>query len=200
MKLMDRTDMNPYETLEIDPGASRREIDNAYALARLTYGDDSPATYSLYSAAERAVMLERVERAYRMLTDPAAEAATGLARQEVDLPAKPAPVRGRGPDVSRAVRKSYRPISREVVEPTDIPGPYDGPTLKKIRESRGVELEEVACRTKISLANLRFLESNAYEHLPAQVYVRGFLAEYARCLRLNAQTVVRSYLEVADAR
>jgi flagellar biosynthesis protein FlhG len=198
MKRMDHTDMNPYETLEIDPGASRREIDSAYALARLTYGDDSPATYSLYSPAERTAMLERVEQAYRMLTDPAAEATIEPAREEADLSTKPEPVRGRGPGASRPVRKGYRPISREVVEPTDIPGPYDGPTLKKIRESRGVELEEVACRTKISLVNLRLLESNAYERLPAQVYVRGFLAEYARCLRLDAQTVVRSYLEVAE--
>jgi flagellar biosynthesis protein FlhG len=200
MNPMDRTDMNPYETLEIDPGASRLEIDSAYALARLTYGDDSPATYSLYSPAERTVMLERVERAYRMLTDPAAEATIAPARQEVDLPAKPAPVRGGGPDASRPLRKSYQPIPRQTVEPTEVPGPYDGPTLRKIRESRGVELEEVARRTKISLANLRFLESNAYEHLPAQVYVRGFLAEYARCLRLDAQAVVRSYLEIAEGR
>ncbi len=198
MKPMDRTDMNPYDTLEIDPGASRGEIDSAYALARLAYGDDSPASYSLYSPTERAAMLERVERAYRMLTDPAAQEAVGPARREVDLPTKPASVRENGPGVPRPVRK-YRPVSREVVEPTDFPGPYDGPTLKKIRESRGVELEEIACRTKISLANLRFLESNAYEHLPAQVYLRGFLAEYARCLRLDAQAVVRSYLEVAKA-
>ncbi len=197
--------MNPYEILEVEPGASRPEIDNAYALACLAYSDDSPASYSLYSAAERAEMRDRVERAYRMLTDPVPEKDAGFFRQEDEPPpqitasAGPAASGKNGDEPIRPMQRRYRPIPRSVVESTDIPGPYDGPTLKKIRESRGVELEEIACLTKISLANLRFLESNAYAHLPAKVYLRGFLAEYARCLRLDAQAVVRSYLEVAQA-
>jgi hypothetical protein len=83
------------------------------------------------------------------------------------------------------------------LEPPD--GVFDGPVLRRIRMSRGVELEEISCVTKISEIYLRFLEENRYHDLPAPVYVRGFLKEYAKCLRLDPHQVVNTYLERLEA-
>jgi hypothetical protein len=92
-----------------------------------------------------------------------------------------------------------RPIpSRPVIEPVDIPGPYDGPTLRKVREARGVDLGAISAQTKISMRNLRLIESTDTGALPAPVYLRGFLSAYARCLRLDPAEVVRSYLAITQ--
>ena len=71
---------------------------------------------------------------------------------------------------------------------------FSGALLRRIREAKGLELRELSTRTKISLSNLRALEDEAFETLPALVYLRGFVAEYARFLKLDIEQVTRSYL------
>ena len=66
--------------------------------------------------------------------------------------------------------------------------------LRTIREARGVELKDVATRTKISVVNLRSIEAEEYSALPATVYLRGFVAEIAKFLRLDVDQVTRTYL------
>jgi len=85
----------------------------------------------------------------------------------------------------------------EPAEPTD--GVYDGRALRRIRLSRGIELEEIAAVTKINETYLRYLEEDRYPDLPAPVYVRGFLREYARYLRLDPGRVTESYMTRATA-
>jgi flagellar biosynthesis protein FlhG len=63
-----------------------------------------------------------------------------------------------------------------------------------VRLSQGVEIPDIAQRTKISAAHLRAIEAEAIADLPALVYVQGFVQEIAKYLRLDAQQVVRSYM------
>jgi len=77
--------------------------------------------------------------------------------------------------------------------------PWDGPRLRRARLARGAELEAVADITKIGASYLRFLEEERFDALPASVYVRGFVAAYARCLGLDASAVATSYMERVDA-
>jgi cytoskeletal protein RodZ len=44
------------------------------------------------------------------------------------------------------------------------------------------------------MAYLQALEAELFAKLPAFVYVRGFLAEYARALGLDVERVKQSYL------
>ena len=53
---------------------------------------------------------------------------------------------------------------------------------------------EISSRTKISKSHLVALEEETYEHLPAIVYVRGFVTELAKYLRLDPAQVQRTYL------
>jgi curved DNA-binding protein CbpA len=75
---------------------------------------------------------------------------------------------------------------------------YSGGVLMRVRESKGVPLEAIAQRTKITLTHLRAIEANQYDKLPARVYVRGFVAQYAKFLGLNAERVCASYLAIYD--
>ena len=49
-------------------------------------------------------------------------------------------------------------------------------------------------RSKIGMAYLHALEGELFAKLPAPVYVRGFLAEYARALALDGERVKQTYL------
>jgi hypothetical protein len=62
---------------------------------------------------------------------------------------------------------------------------------------RGIGLREVAQTTKISLHSLEALEGDRYEQLGGEVFVRGFLRNYARYLGLNPDDTVLRYEEYA---
>ena len=44
------------------------------------------------------------------------------------------------------------------------------------------------------MGHLRWIEDEKFEAMPAVVYVRGFLVEYAKCLRLDVERVLATYL------
>ncbi|HKI86540.1 MAG TPA: helix-turn-helix domain-containing protein, partial [Thermoanaerobaculia bacterium] len=80
----------------------------------------------------------------------------------------------------------------------------DGPAsfglwLKQQRELRGVALRDISDETKISLRYLEALESNRFDVLPAQVFVRGFLRQYARFVGLDADEAVNAFLTASRA-
>jgi len=66
--------------------------------------------------------------------------------------------------------------------------------LRTQREARGIELVDIAESSKISLRYLESLESDRFEVLPAPVFVRGFLREYARIVGLDPDEVVNLFL------
>ena len=74
-----------------------------------------------------------------------------------------------------------------------------GAWLRTQREARGVTLRDIADSSKISLRYLEALELDRFEVLPAPVFTRGFLREYARVVGLDADEVVNLYLLAADA-
>ena len=219
---MNDSENNPFAILEVSPGAPRHEIDRAYELALLSFGEDSLASYSLFSPRERMAMIHRIEHAYRSLTAPPAadpvetvtsEIASMLLDAQREEPRPPVVPEDVAPQPAvgmtevrpaaaraRAALNRHKPLpARPAIEPIDVGGPYDGPTLRRIRDARGLGIEEVAATTKIGKTHLRLIESNAYDRLPAQVYLRGYLLAYARCLQLDPGAVASSYLEQARA-
>lgn len=68
-----------------------------------------------------------------------------------------------------------------------------GEKLKKMRGDFRMSLAEISKATKIQAKYLEYLEEGQYEKLPAEVYVRGFLRSYARCLNIDEQTLVKLY-------
>ena len=70
-----------------------------------------------------------------------------------------------------------------------------GQRLRRERELRGVNIDEIAQATKISSRMLEALETNRFDILPGGVFNRGFIRAYARYLGLNEEDVVNDYLE-----
>jgi cytoskeleton protein RodZ len=71
-----------------------------------------------------------------------------------------------------------------------------GTWLRRQREAREISLREIAERTKISLRYLEAMENDRFEVLPAPVFAKGFLREYARYVGLSPDDVVNHYLSV----
>jgi cytoskeletal protein RodZ len=82
-------------------------------------------------------------------------------------------------------------------EPQDQGGASElasfGEELRREREIRGISLKEIADATKISKRFLEALERNDHKTLPAPVFTRGFVREYARYVGLNAEDAVNRY-------
>lgn len=72
---------------------------------------------------------------------------------------------------------------------------YNGEELRKIRDSKKIELIAIAEITRISKRYLEYIECDEYRYLPAIPYLRGYLEQYAKCLRLDPDDVSKSYLE-----
>jgi hypothetical protein len=74
-----------------------------------------------------------------------------------------------------------------------------GEELKREREIRGISLKEIADATKISKRFLEAIERNDHKTLPAPVFTRGFVREYARYLGLSVEDMVNRYNYAAAA-
>src|SRR5579872_3760171 len=82
--------------------------------------------------------------------------------------------------------------------PDPTPQPYAelgtfGEELRREREIRGISLKEIADATKISKRFLEAIERNDHRTLPAPVFTRGFIREYARYLGLISDEIVNRY-------
>lgn len=69
-----------------------------------------------------------------------------------------------------------------------------GTWLRQQREVREISLREIAEATKISLRYLEAMEEDRFDLLPAAVFAKGFLRQYARYVGLDSDEVVNRYL------
>ncbi len=187
-------DQTYYEILEISPTATAKEIQRAYEHAKETFHADSVAVYSLFSEEEVKEIDEAVEEAYRVLMDEASRRSYNQSHfqmVEEQPPEKPSEARG----VSREKEPllSFTGLSFNVEE-----GLYRGKTLKQAREGMGVELQAISKEMKINIRILEWIEEEAFEKLPALVYLKGFLKSYAQSLGLDSQKVIEEYLRFME--
>src|SRR5687768_1508816 len=74
-------------------------------------------------------------------------------------------------------------------------GPPVGETLQLARERKGVDLYRAERDTKIRLRYLSALEDGDYAELPAPVYTKGFLRNYAIYLGLEPDDIMERWRE-----
>jgi cytoskeleton protein RodZ len=70
----------------------------------------------------------------------------------------------------------------------EAPGP--GALLRQAREARGMSLEEVAASLKMSPRQVEAFEAEDYSRLAGATFIRGFIRNYAKLLRIDAQQVL----------
>ncbi len=69
-----------------------------------------------------------------------------------------------------------------------------GTWLRRQREVREIDLREIADSSKVSMSYLRALEEDRFDVLPAPVFAKGFLRQYARYVGLDPEETVNFYL------
>jgi cytoskeletal protein RodZ len=75
-----------------------------------------------------------------------------------------------------------------------------GEYLRREREVRNIALHDVSRTTKIPVRSLERLEAGEYEALPGEVFVRGFIKSYARCVGLDDENALLLYDSERDER
>lgn len=68
-----------------------------------------------------------------------------------------------------------------------------GPNLRRIRVQRGIALEDIARRTKVSLDLWYGLERNDFSRWPAGVFARAYIREYAHAIGVDADVTVDEF-------
>lgn len=68
-----------------------------------------------------------------------------------------------------------------------------GERLRKYRLDYHMSLTEVSRAIKIQVKYLEAIERGDYAHLPAEVYLRGFLRSYARHLGIDEESILKLY-------
>ncbi|WP_408097844.1 helix-turn-helix domain-containing protein [Peredibacter sp. HCB2-198] len=220
---MDAEKKNYYEVLEIETNATPNQIENAYIRARNAYSGDSVALYSLMTKDECDNFLGQIEEAYSVLGFPEKRReydrlrgfnqggmATQVNPEKIHTVSTVEDRRNEaiqyenfGSNLSEArvskitAQKKFglefsenADMERKIREASDYPGTF----LKEIREYKNVSIERMAEMTRISKTHLTAIENEDVAKLPAEVYVRGYVYQFAKVLKLNPDTVANSYL------
>ncbi len=180
-----------YEILETEPGVSDEEVRRAYRLIKDVYASGSMVIAGLYEEHELVELHARVNAAHDTLFAPERRRLYDLALPEADL-ARAVRAAANAARRAPAGAGEERPeVSEAIIDPNaEITGAF----LRKVREARGLELGDISQRTKISERYLRAIEDERFGDMPAAVYVRGYVMEVARVLRIDAHRVTESYL------
>jgi len=94
------------------------------------------------------------------------------------------------PGVGRAAASGAGEMSVEIAEQSEWAGSF----LRRVREQRRVSIEEMAAVTKITKSYIVAIEEEAFPKLPAAVYLRGFIIQIAKVLKLPHEKVAGGYM------
>ena len=173
-----------YSFLGLEPRASREQVERAYRFCLELYGEDSVATYSLLEPTEAEQLRLQAREAYEVLVDVERRRAYDEGRGFLppDSPVLPFPA----------------PAPTD--PPTELPAVLTGADLRKLREARGISLRHIATVSKIGLRFLEYVEQDRFALLPAPVYLRGFLVEYARLVGIDPRRAADAYMSRLPAK
>jgi curved DNA-binding protein CbpA len=190
-----------YDVLELTSDATPQEIRSAYLRLKASYSKDNIANYSIYSREETEQMLQKIEEAYLILANPERRRAYDISHQGSamdssgfmsmeEVPAPVMPSIHSSPVASTPLFNSPEADGMILTE-TD----WSGSAIRRVRESKRITLEDLADHTRISKAYLMALEEENFQKLPAIPYVRGFLQQISRRLKLPTDIVIKQYME-----
>lgn len=163
------------DTLELHQAASPLEIRNAYVHLKDLYTNGSLALAPVedeFTPEMREELLAKIEEAYQWL----------LAHQDMASGSKVCAYTAIGV------------ITEDMMAQIDALGPLGGPELRKVREMVGISLNEIELVTKIGRSHILAIEEENFKSLPEEVFVKGYLQAYARCLGLDRDRVVGDYM------
>jgi flagellar biosynthesis protein FlhG len=178
-----------YEVLGVSRTATDDEIRRAYKRQREIFRDGGLPVVSVVSSAALRQEQARIEEAYDTLLDPVRRRAYDLSTFPDDARVSVAPARSTSASAAELAMLQAE-LAREINAETQ----FSGALLRKVRESQGIELSDIAQRTKISVTHLSAIENELSGDLPAPVYVQGFVQTVAKFLKLDPAQVSKTYM------
>lgn len=212
MTLKKIEELDYYELLNLKTNASQEEIEYAYLHGIASFHPNSLASYGLLSPEERKVALARIEEAYQTLSHPEKRKKYDLKllkmkdkyqekayfrkstkKLEIEDSAK---IKlgiwlklkwlfslfreKRKEEAEEKEKFKALTLSFQKTHPF-----YTGEYLKKVRETRGLSLDEISDKSKLNVSLLKALEEENYAALPQGVYFPNLIKLYAQHLGLN---------------
>ena len=215
---------NYYDVLDIPEDSDPDEIHKGYLRTRNAYSQDGVVLYGLIGQEGCKEALELIEEAYGILSHPRKRMAydkarglnknlktkysyTGVQYGELHTGSS---IEENSPNINSAQTSTSENSITKIMaherfglefEPDaqfekEIEGitEWTGAWLKKVREYKCVSIPRLADMTKISKIYLRAIEQEDFETLPPTAYIRGFVYQYSKCLKLNPDLICSSYL------
>jgi flagellar biosynthesis protein FlhG len=100
----------------------------------------------------------------------------------------------RSPELGEAIAAEREMLKKQLAHEIHAETEYTGELLRRVRESQGIELQEISQKTKISTSHLNAIEEENFGSLPAEVYTRGFVQQLSGLLGLDATQATRTYV------
>ena len=159
-----------YTTLKLAMDADLATIATAYDQHKELFSSNSMACYSLCNETEQHASLKAIESAHQLI------------------------ISERFPQQIMSEPASMSDCSIEVTTPA--PGVSPGNYLKQQRQKLGISLATIVDKTKVSRTILEHIEQESYTYLPATVYLRGFIIEFAKIVHAaDPRQIASQYLE-----
>ena len=220
---MDSEKKNYYDVLEIEPFSTPAQIEQAYIRARNAYSGDSVAMYSLMTKDECDAILGLIEEAYSVIGFPEKrreyDRLRGFNQSGIQPSMDSQPlhtidsIQSRPKDsvqyedfgsnlIEAKVSKisAQKKFGLEYEENSEMEtrirdcNEWTGKFLKEVREYKQVSIDRMAEMTRISKTHITAMENEDVSKLPADVYVRGYVYQYAKVLKLNPEGVASSFI------
>ncbi len=193
---------NYYQILEIPQSATHHDVVAAYQRAREAYSLDSPALYTMFTREEANELRGLIEEAFQILGDQRKRKeydstlnknSTAWTEANQKQAHNPALEKSAMNTATTPAPKDYErndAFEREIASQTN----FDGPFLNRVRQYKKISLEQIVKETRISRTYLKAIEADDFASLPAPVFLRGFVIQFARYLGLNENLVASSYM------
>ena len=206
------TPFNYYEWFGLDRGCSTFDINNQYEKLKKLYVGENPMMRDVYSDSDLFILNSLIDTIFKELNDSEIrreydmDINSHLMSLETSFPDIFM--------IGEVIKKYNRVKKREVLVKKDVFGrsaekkvvassssdfvdaneifnkyrdlPVTGDLLRKIREEVGISYELIISRTKISKMVLDAIENDKYAQLPADLYVKNFVQQYCKTLKMNA--------------
>jgi hypothetical protein len=152
------------------------------AIAKRLLGEEARAWREELACASRDARVRR---------DAASLASYGLGGKEQPRAAL-AECRASTVQFSRLIEDAVASAEAAALPPLDTSEP--GAYLRRCREQRGLELAQLARRTRIRV--LEQIENERFDELPPEPYLQGFILQYARALEIrDAGVLTASFVD-----
>jgi len=102
-----------------------------------------------------------------------------------------------GPNAYPGFRETRSPmpaLDSVLLQAIEMETEWRGIFLRKVREAYKISIEEMAGITKVTKTYLLAIEDEDYKRLPAAVYIRGFVTQLAKVLKLPHDKVANAYI------